>query len=88
MYGIKESSIFNAVLVTVKIAILLFFVVFALTKFSAVHLEPLFPNGVDGMFRGAAMVYFAFLGFDGVSVDFSTSCSISTCRCGKCTHES
>eukprot|EP00750_Incisomonas_marina_P016031 INCI18857.1.p1 GENE.INCI18857.1~~INCI18857.1.p1 ORF type:complete len:366 (-),score=36.18 INCI18857.1:49-1146(-) len=27
----------------------------------------MFPNGPEGMFRGAAMVYFAFLGFDGVT---------------------
>ena len=33
MWGVKESSIFNSVLVVLKLAILLFFVIFALTKF-------------------------------------------------------
>ena len=91
MYGIKESSMVNSVLVLLKLAILLFFVILALSKFKvcllselcerrccplhayplsylqAENLTPFFPHGPEGMFRGAAMVYFAFLGFDGVT---------------------
>ena len=67
MWGVKESSLINSVLVVTKLVILFFFVIFALTKFNINNYKPLFPYGIEGTFKGAALVYFAFLGFDGVS---------------------
>lgn len=74
--GTKESATLNAVLVVVKIAALALFVAVALPHFDPSRFEPLMPYGfvrheVDGVQRGvmaaAAIIFFAFYGFDAVS---------------------
>ncbi len=71
VWGIKESAKFNAVMVFVKIVVLLFFVGFLLYKVSpktmAENWVPFQPNGWGGTFSGAAVVFFAYIGFDAVS---------------------
>lgn len=71
VWGIKESASFNAGMVVVKILVLCFFVGFALwllgPKGIAVHWVPFQPNGWNGTLAGAAVVFFAFIGFDAVS---------------------
>jgi APA family basic amino acid/polyamine antiporter len=69
--GIRESARFNAGMVLIKILVLIFFVVVAL-KYVApgaiVHnWHPFQPNGWKGTFTGAAVVFFAYIGFDAVS---------------------
>jgi APA family basic amino acid/polyamine antiporter len=69
--GIRESARFNAGMVLIKILVLIFFVIVAL-KFVApgaiVHnWRPFQPNGWKGTFTGAAVVFFAYIGFDAVS---------------------
>jgi len=79
--GIRESSRFNDIIVAIKLAVIVLFVVLAAPSFSfsnwvtpsnpAGHFIP--PNAGTGMFgfsgvmRGAAVVFFAFIGFDAVS---------------------
>ncbi len=69
--GIRESARFNAGMVMVKILVLLFFVVIALKYVSpsqmAANWHPFQPNGWAGTFTGAAVVFFAYIGFDAVS---------------------
>lgn len=74
--GTRESATVNAVLVVVKIAALALFVAIALPHFDSARFEPLMPYGffgheVDGVQRGvmaaAAIIFFAFYGFDAVS---------------------
>ena len=75
--GTKESATLNAILVVVKIAALAVFVVVALPAFNAANLEPFMPYGfpkapaADGVERGvmaaAAIIFFAFYGFDAIS---------------------
>lgn len=75
--GTRESAAVNAVLVVVKVAALLAFVVVALHFFRSEHLVPFMPfgfgaeAGADGVKRGvmaaAAIIFFAFYGFDAVS---------------------
>ena len=75
--GTRESARLNAVLVIVKIATLLLFVVVALPHFDAANFEPFMPFGfsksmsADGVDRGvmaaAAIIFFAFYGFDAIS---------------------
>lgn len=74
--GTRESATINAVLVVIKIAGLVLFVKVALPHFDAAYFEPLMPFGfasveVDGVQRGvmaaAAIIFFAFYGFDAVS---------------------
>ncbi|QYF96011.1 amino acid permease [Massilia sp. PAMC28688] len=70
--GTKESAMANALMVLVKLAILLFFVVIALTGFNADNLTPFFPSGegnaaLAGVTAGAGLVFFSFIGLDTVA---------------------
>ena len=71
VWGIKESARFNAVMVGIKILVLLFFVVIMLYYVSPAKMEsnwhPFQPMGWTGTFTGAAVVFFAYIGFDAVS---------------------
>ncbi|HEY0005235.1 MAG TPA: amino acid permease [Pyrinomonadaceae bacterium] len=71
VWGIKESAGFNAVMVGIKILVLLFFIVVALYFVSPATMvknwQPFQPNGWSGTFTGAALVFFAYIGFDAVS---------------------
>ena len=71
VWGIKESSNFNAVMVLIKILVLLFFIGLALYYVSPAtmvqHWQPFQPQGWFGTFTGAAVVFFAYIGFDAVS---------------------
>ena len=71
VWGIKESAEFNAVMVGIKILVLLFFIGLALYYVSPAQLtdnwQPFQPQGWGGTFTGAAVVFFAYIGFDAVS---------------------
>ena len=71
VWGIKESAQFNAVMVGIKILVLLFFIVVALYFVSPTNMvpnwHPFQPNGWSGTLAGAAVVFFAYIGFDAVS---------------------
>lgn len=64
---VQESARANAILVAVKIGVLLLFLVVALPGADRANLQPFLPNGVPGVMSGAALIFFAFLGFDAVS---------------------
>jgi basic amino acid/polyamine antiporter, APA family len=74
--GTRESASVNAVLVLLKISALLIFVAVALPHFRSAEFHPFMPYGftahtVDGSTRGvmaaAAIIFFAFYGFDAIS---------------------
>lgn len=75
--GTKESATLNAVLVGVKLVALTVFVAVALPHFDGANLDPFMPFGfvksvsADGGERGvmaaAAIIFFAFYGFDAIS---------------------
>jgi len=71
VWGIKESAQFNAVMVVIKILVLLFFIVISLYFVSPATMtknwHPFQPNGWGGTLAGAAVVFFAYIGFDAVS---------------------
>ena len=71
VWGIKESSNFNAVMVLIKILVLLFFIGLALYYVSPATMvqnwKPFQPQGWFGTLTGAAVVFFAYIGFDAVS---------------------
>jgi len=71
VWGIKESSNFNAVMVLIKIIVLLFFIGLALYYVSPTKMtenwKPFQPQGWFGTLTGAAVVFFAYIGFDAVS---------------------
>jgi len=65
--GVKESSWFNTVMVSIKLVVLAFFVIVGIFYVKAENLHPFMPNGWRGVHAGAAVVFFAFIGFDAVS---------------------
>jgi APA family basic amino acid/polyamine antiporter len=71
VWGIKESSFFNAIMVLIKILVLVFFVGVALYYVSPAQMtqnwKPFQPQGWSGTLTGAALVFFAYIGFDAVS---------------------
>src|SRR5829696_7683020 len=71
VWGIRESANFNAGMVLIKILVLLFFVGVALYFVPPSQMvsnwRPFQPQGWSGTFAGAALVFFAYIGFDAVS---------------------
>ena len=83
MFGTRESARLNAMLVVLKIVTLALFVVVALPHFDAANLHPFKPYGLgsgsihcdpktglmvkQGMMAAAAIIFFAFYGFDAIS---------------------
>ena len=71
VWGIRESAGFNAGMVFIKIIVLLFFVGVALYYVSPSTMvknwQPFQPQGWTGTLTGAAVVFFAYIGFDAVS---------------------
>jgi len=63
LFGIKESSLVNNVLVLVKISVLCFFMAVGMFHLTPKNLVPLMPNGWIGVFQGAALIFFAYAGF-------------------------
>lgn len=66
--GIRESARANAILVIVKLVLVGLFLGFGLPHFNPdTHWETFAPNGMFGILTGAALVFFAYVGFDAVS---------------------
>ncbi len=65
--GISESARFNAAMVLVKIAVVLFVIAVGATKVDAANWSPFLPYGAAGVLKGAAYIFFAYVGFDSVS---------------------
>ena len=67
IYGIRESAKTNTVIVIVKVAVVVFFISFGAFMVHPTNWHPFVPNGFGGVMSGAAIVFFAFIGFDAVS---------------------
>jgi basic amino acid/polyamine antiporter, APA family len=67
MRGARESATANAVMVIIKIAMLLFFVIIAFTAFSGENFTPFAPLGIAGIGVAASSIFFTFIGLDAVS---------------------
>ena len=67
LVGIRESAWFNAVMVAIKLAVLGLFVVVGAFHVRPENWQPFAPNGWAGIQAGAAIVFFAFIGFDAIS---------------------
>jgi APA family basic amino acid/polyamine antiporter len=65
--GTRESTRANAIMVAVKLAILVFFIVTAFTAFHTEHFQPFAPQGWGGVTAAAGIIFFAYIGFDAVS---------------------
>jgi basic amino acid/polyamine antiporter, APA family len=67
VWGIKESAKFNFYMVALKLIVLAFFVIVSIKYVKADNWVPFAPNGMPGILSGAAVVFFAYIGFDAVS---------------------
>ena len=65
--GTKESVKLNRILVFVKLAAIFLFLVLATPHVDATNWEPFLPFGYSGVVSGAAIVFFAYIGFDAVA---------------------
>ena len=65
--GVKSSTRFNNIIVGVKLAVILLFILIASTHVQTSHWSPFMPFGWIGVAKGASMIFFAYIGFDAVS---------------------
>jgi len=66
--GIRESSGTNTVLVVVQLVALVAFILGLAAVVHPANFHPFAPHGVHGIVTGAAVVFFAYIGFDTVTV--------------------
>ena len=65
--GARESVTANNVMVVIKLIALAVFVFVGATHLHAENYHPFAPNGFTGIHQGAAIVFFAYIGFDAIS---------------------
>jgi basic amino acid/polyamine antiporter, APA family len=67
VFGIRESARANSMVVIIKVAVVVFFIAFGAFMVNPTNWTPFLPSGFGGVMSGAAIVFFAFIGFDAVS---------------------
>lgn len=65
--GAKTSAKVNNVLVIIKLSIIVLFIVLVATHIDPANYHPFMPFGLKGVFSGAAIVFFSYLGFDAIA---------------------
>ena len=67
MRGTQESDFVNKIIVTLKLAVVIFFIVIGSQHINPANWHPFLPFGWQGVVNGASLVFFAYVGFDAVS---------------------
>jgi APA family basic amino acid/polyamine antiporter len=67
LLGVRESARVNNVLVAIKLLVLALFVGAGLFHIHPQNYHPFAPNGLSGIHHGAAIIFFAYIGFDSIS---------------------
>ena len=65
--GARESSTANNIMVVIKLLALGLFIAVGLMNIHPANFHPFAPNGFTGIHQGAAIVFFAYIGFDAIS---------------------
>jgi APA family basic amino acid/polyamine antiporter len=65
--GTKESDTVNKTIVTIKLLVVIFFILIGVGHVNPANWHPFAPFGLTGIINGAGLVFFAYIGFDAVS---------------------
>ncbi len=65
--GMKTSARFNNLMVLTKLMVIFLFIIIASVEVDPKNWTPFAPFGWSGVMRGAALIFFAYIGFDAVS---------------------
>ena len=65
--GVKESTRFASVMVGVNLFMIISFIVVGSFYVKPENWTPFMPNGFEGVFMGAFLIFFAYIGFDAIS---------------------
>jgi len=65
--GARESATANNIMVVIKLVALSIFILVGATHLHSENYTPFAPNGFTGIHQGAAIVFFAYIGFDAIS---------------------
>jgi APA family basic amino acid/polyamine antiporter len=65
--GARESAIVNTIMVLIKIAVLVLFIVIGITGWNSNNLADFTPLGFSGITAAAGIIFFSFIGIDAVS---------------------
>ena len=65
--GARESARANTVMVVIKLLVMALFIFVGLGNINPENYTPFAPNGFTGIHQGAAIVFFAYIGFDAIS---------------------
>src|SRR6478736_1706292 len=65
--GARESARANTIMVVIKLIVLALFCGVGLMNIHPAYYTPFAPNGFTGIHQGAAIVFFAYIGFDAIS---------------------
>lgn len=65
--GTKESSQFNTVIVAIKLSVIMLFIIIGVNYINPANYQPFLPYGLNGIFQGAAIIFFAYIGFDAIT---------------------
>ena len=67
LLGVRESARANNIMVAIKLIVLALFIIVGTQHINAANYHPFAPNGFKGVHQGAAIVFFAYIGFDAIS---------------------
>jgi basic amino acid/polyamine antiporter, APA family len=75
LFGIRQSALLNNIIVAVKVTVILLFIFFGFSYINLENWTPFIPEntgefgsyGWSGVLRGAGVIFFSYLGFDGIS---------------------
>jgi APA family basic amino acid/polyamine antiporter len=67
LLGVRESARANNIMVAVKLIVLALFIIMGSQHINTANYHPFAPNGFKGVHQGAAIVFFAYIGFDAIS---------------------
>jgi APA family basic amino acid/polyamine antiporter len=65
--GVKESARVTGLIVVLKVAIVILFIIIGVRWVKPANWHPFLPFGVKGIFGGAGVVFFAYIGFDAIT---------------------